>query len=428
MGVATQLESSLLLQPPIWTCLHLAKVTRSTIRLEWASPNAPPIGRGSGVVIGANTIAVPLHCSEGLDWLKVQTASGDRLDVSGIVKSLPLLDVCLLRVPGVREPHIEEVVEWSDVSAGDVVYVHSPNEGEQALCVRSHVVSPCQITVQGLRLAIDAPGSPGWSGRPVFTSSGQFIGLVIAGSPDLGMKVSPVAAWRAELNEATVDKADVMPLPRQSERFRALHNRTVEGNAADQLQAAIEMADLLPNGVAVASAARRLRSEPIEFLRVMSDLTERHPDSYVVKFHQAVAIWYSGDRHKSADVLWGLRHTPASPAALTLLVEGRTFRSRLEAVRAIQELENAAPECPCTWLAAARAYESLDLPLAALRALRELTALDPRDARHWKERARLARLCGESLEAAECERASVLSGAQRTEIRELMHQETPSPK
>jgi S1-C subfamily serine protease len=155
------------------------EVLRGTvsIRAETASGG---LSAGSGFIVDPTGVVVTnLHVVERATRIEVRTAAGDIFEVVGVRAADRRRDLAILQIPGFNLPALR-VGDSDRVAPGDSLVVVGNALGVLENSVTTGVVSGVR-EIDGSRLIqMDAAISPGNSGGPVASSTGEVIGVTVA--------------------------------------------------------------------------------------------------------------------------------------------------------------------------------------------------------------------------------------------------------
>lgn len=389
-------------------CLHavdasVSASTESTVQIRWVASPTQSTHVGFGVAVAPGVVATPSHCCEGLDRLQVATRDGRLFPVRGVLSSHPIEDIAFLKVPGLNCPVPRRRAEWRDIqpgSLGMVVANRGTEVSRSALAVTTRVCGEAYAGVH-VELAFDA--LPGDSGAPVYAADGALLGILIGSTRPGASALSPIMEWSAFAERAARPDASVVPLPRDSQRYRELQFIASTGAQEERVAAWSKLTDDFPEGGSAIALRNELASNARRCVAALEELERRHPESLVIRLYLAQALILASDHETARMKLESLYLTPIGKNAKRAVVLHCRHKGRLQLIAAIQELVTTWPECPCTWEVAAEKYRGLVMPSAELDAYRHLTAIQPRFIGHWQERARLARVCALPEEAADAE-------------------------
>lgn len=139
-------------------------------------------GVGTGFIVAPNgVIATALHVVDGATRVAVKTSSGDIYDDVSLLAKDERRDLAILKVSGF-DFSIVKLANSNDIKPGDqVIVIGNPLGAEQLqTSITDGIISGVRDLGDGYKvIQITAPVSPGNSGGPAFSSSGDVIGVVV---------------------------------------------------------------------------------------------------------------------------------------------------------------------------------------------------------------------------------------------------------
>ena len=151
-----------------------AELSPSVARVNVMDASGHVIGFGSGVVIDSG--AVLTSCHVAVLGAKLAVKFGDLVLPAGVELADEALDLCRLRVPGMRSPAVP-VRSVATVRTGERVYAIGSPQGLE-LTISEGIVSALRKVDEGVVIQTTAPISPGSSGGGLFDLSGHLIGIM----------------------------------------------------------------------------------------------------------------------------------------------------------------------------------------------------------------------------------------------------------
>ena len=139
------------------------------------------VSTGTGFAVAPGLLVTNHHVIDGCTAIEVVSADGRRR--AAVVDADPLIDLALLRVPGLRGA-TAKIRTPNNVRLGEPVMVFGfPLSG--SLTSGGNFTSGLVSGLRGLRdsvgeIQITAPVQPGNSGGPVMDASGSVVGVVVA--------------------------------------------------------------------------------------------------------------------------------------------------------------------------------------------------------------------------------------------------------
>lgn len=196
-----------LLPKPLSASTIFQRESRNIATIRTRDNLGNPIGQGSGIVVSANPkvgilIATNLHVLRGACSVSVDIPGEEaRKPVLGVAGLDSDNDVVLITVgPGnIRRSNIRALsraeIGSEDLRAGDAVYAIGNPMGFE-LTITDGIVSGIRETLQGRRIQITAPISPGSSGGGLYNRFGWLVGITtssVEGAQNLNFAV-PIEA------------------------------------------------------------------------------------------------------------------------------------------------------------------------------------------------------------------------------------------
>lgn len=162
------------------TAQEIAKTAfGSTVLLVMEDSNGLPLSLGSGFVIREGTIASNLHVVEGAarGYAKI-VGQETKYRIEGIVATDAQRDLVVLKIPEVSAPTLP-IGNSDEVQVGDSVYAVGNPQGLEGTFSQG-IVSGIRMRGADNLLQVTAPISPGSSGGPVLSQTGEVIGVSVA--------------------------------------------------------------------------------------------------------------------------------------------------------------------------------------------------------------------------------------------------------
>lgn len=155
------------------------KVSPSVVLLMMEDSVGRPTSLGSGFFVRGNIIATNMHVIEGASggYAKVIGEAG-KLRIVGQVGADSRRDLVLLEVSGAPRPSLTLSGDKT-VEVGDSIYAVGNPRGLEGT-FSSGIVSGIRSVGEDRVIQVTAPISPGSSGGPVLSTSGQVIGVAFA--------------------------------------------------------------------------------------------------------------------------------------------------------------------------------------------------------------------------------------------------------
>jgi hypothetical protein len=139
-------------------------------------------GAGTGFIIASTgIIATALHVVDGASKVAVKTQAGDIFDGVSLLAKDERRDVAILKVGGFDLPTVN-LGNSNDLNPGDQVFVIGNPLGAEQLqtSISNGIVSGIRDLGDGYKvIQVTAPISPGNSGGPALSASGDAIGMVV---------------------------------------------------------------------------------------------------------------------------------------------------------------------------------------------------------------------------------------------------------
>lgn len=165
---------------PAQTAQEIARdAFSSTVLLVMEDANGQPLSLGSGFFVRDGEVATNLHVVEGAakGYAKI-IGQKKKYDIEGIIAVDPLRDLVVLKISGARSAAIA-LGNSETVEVGETVYAVGNPQGLEGTFSQGIVSSIRQLGNDKL-LQITAPISPGSSGGPVLSGSGEVVGVSVA--------------------------------------------------------------------------------------------------------------------------------------------------------------------------------------------------------------------------------------------------------
>lgn len=200
--------------------------------------NGQPLSLGSGFFIASGEIASNLHVVEGAarGYAKL-VGEKTKYEIEGVTAIDPERDLVVLKIPA-REPQVLSIGNSDAIQVGDSVYAVGNPQGLEGTFSQGIVSSIRDIGSDKL-LQITAPISPGSSGGPVLSATGEVVGVSVAtfrSGQNLNFAI-PSNYLKALLGKAGAVRALSDSKPTKAERsiLSDLGGRSVEGIIGDRL-------------------------------------------------------------------------------------------------------------------------------------------------------------------------------------------------
>ncbi len=214
------------------------KAFGSTVLLVMEDANGQPLSLGSGFFIASGEIASNLHVVEGAarGYAKL-VGEKTKYDIEGVTAIDPERDLVVLKIP-VREQQVLSIGNSDAIQVGDSVYAVGNPQGLEGTFSQGIVSSIRDIGSDKL-LQITAPISPGSSGGPVLSATGEVVGVSVAtfrSGQNLNFAI-PSNYLKTLLGKAGAVRALSDSKPTKAERsiLSDLGGRSVEGIIGDRL-------------------------------------------------------------------------------------------------------------------------------------------------------------------------------------------------
>lgn len=145
----------------------------SVVVVESLGANGQPFGRGSGVVIGPQSVITNCHVIDRAVSVKVKSGNAEYTASSGT--SDTYLDLCILRVEGLPAPEVRRG-SAKNLQVGQTVYTIGAPQGLDRTLSQG-LISALRETPEGTVIQTSAAISPGSSGGGLFDAEGRLIGI-----------------------------------------------------------------------------------------------------------------------------------------------------------------------------------------------------------------------------------------------------------
>jgi len=151
----------------------------STVLLIMEDTNGQPLSLGSGCFVRDGEVVSNLHVIEGAaqGYAKIIGQSGN-YDIEGITAVDPERDLVVLKISGAHAPALA-LGDSESVQVGETVYAVGNPQGLEGTFSQG-IVSGIREVGNDKLLQITAPISPGSSGGPVLSGTGEVIGVSVA--------------------------------------------------------------------------------------------------------------------------------------------------------------------------------------------------------------------------------------------------------
>jgi hypothetical protein len=156
----------------------IERVRSATVMVEVLGPRGRSTGTGF-LVAKDGTVATAAHVVQGAWLARVKLASGQMVPVLGVRDSDPSLDLAFLAIPSVEIQPVQLGVSAALEVGQRLLALGCPFGLEVA--VADGLLSAVPVVDGHRMLQISIPVSPGSSGGPVFSESGEIVGLVVSG-------------------------------------------------------------------------------------------------------------------------------------------------------------------------------------------------------------------------------------------------------
>ncbi|MBN1104694.1 MAG: trypsin-like peptidase domain-containing protein [Deltaproteobacteria bacterium] len=220
------LVMSLLSLAALWQTAHagwsISRIvehgTPSVVRVVVLDKRGHPISSGTGFFMGAKgEVATAYHLFEGAAGARIETADGERAEVIEAAGHDPRRDILVARTT-LRKTRPLTLGDSSTAYPGeDVLVLGRSADGRQKVSsgTIAGICTPGDIRI----FQMTAPILAGWSGAPVFNTSGQVIGIGVA-FLELGQDLSFAIPARY-LSEIRPVSLRLDALPQMTSRLQA---------------------------------------------------------------------------------------------------------------------------------------------------------------------------------------------------------------
>lgn len=145
----------------------------SVVVVESVGANGQPSGRGSGVVIGPQSVITNCHVIDRAVSVRVKSGTTEFAATSGT--SDTYLDLCILQVAGLSAPEVKRG-SAKNLQVGQTVYAIGTPQGLDRTLSQG-LISALRETPEGTVIQTSAAISPGSSGGGLFDAEGRLIGI-----------------------------------------------------------------------------------------------------------------------------------------------------------------------------------------------------------------------------------------------------------
>lgn len=145
----------------------------SVVVVESIGANGQPFGRGSGVVIGSQSVITNCHVIDRAISVSVRSGAAEFAATSGT--SDTYLDLCVLQVTGLSAPEVRRG-SVKNLQVGQTVYAIGAPQGLDRTLSQG-LISALRETPDGIVIQTSAAISPGSSGGGLFDAEGRLIGI-----------------------------------------------------------------------------------------------------------------------------------------------------------------------------------------------------------------------------------------------------------
>jgi S1-C subfamily serine protease len=284
----------------------VASISQKVVRVQALGPDGNILASGTGFFIQSDgTVATCAHVITGADRISVSTLSGAEFKSPTVIATDERNDLALLRVAGAdvvpfrKDPAIDPAVGSPIIVLGNPLGLDGT--------YTTGIISAVRNTGKGDEsvLQISAPISPGVSGAPVVSMSGELIGMVGArakGGENIGFAMPASLVWDL------VAKAQVKHSPKDSRKvaLASASKRYLPGKELSE-------DDDWNRG--------ELPEAPGQRLAILRRLQDRYPGEAILQIETVRALHDDGD---TVGAIGGcaniLKHDPANRMALDLLL------------------------------------------------------------------------------------------------------------
>jgi S1-C subfamily serine protease len=150
-----------------------ASTAPSVVVVESLGADGQPYGRGSGVVIGPQSVITNCHVIDRAIGVKIKSGASEFAATSGT--SDTYLDLCVLQVEGLSAPEVRRG-SVKNLQVGQTVYAIGAPQGLDRTLSQG-LISALRETPDGTVIQTSAAISPGSSGGGLFDAEGRLIGI-----------------------------------------------------------------------------------------------------------------------------------------------------------------------------------------------------------------------------------------------------------
>jgi S1-C subfamily serine protease len=155
----------------------LEQLRAATVLIEANGPGGRSVG--SGFLVADGALATAAHVVQGTWMGRITLSSGQILPIEGVRAIVPELDLAILAVPSMDVRPVR-IGDARSLRIGQRLFAIGCPLG-LGVSVSDGVLSATPVRADRSMLQISIPVSPGSSGGPIATESGEVVGLVVSG-------------------------------------------------------------------------------------------------------------------------------------------------------------------------------------------------------------------------------------------------------